>query len=57
MLRLSVFHFHSMLICLIVTPPDQVDLRKIYGEHFKALLELKEIYDPKNVFNLSVPRL
>jgi len=40
-----------------VTPPEKVDLHKIYGQHFASLAELKRKYDPHNVFNRAVPRI
>ncbi|KAJ2976933.1 hypothetical protein NUW58_g7963 [Xylaria curta] len=36
---------------------DDSDYKKIYGEHYDRLVELKKKYDPDNVFKYAVPRL
>ena len=36
---------------------DDADYRKIYNEHYDALVALKRKYDPDNVFKYAVPRL
>ncbi|KAI0189765.1 hypothetical protein EV127DRAFT_340548 [Xylaria flabelliformis] len=36
---------------------DDSDYKAIYGEHYNKLLELKQSYDPDNVFKYAVPRL
>ncbi|KAJ4024586.1 hypothetical protein NW752_003152 [Fusarium irregulare] len=33
------------------------DLKRVYGKHYETLLNLKERYDPGNVFKNSIPRL
>ena len=44
---------------LSVTPPGDVPLSKIYGpdSNYQTVLNLKQKYDPQNVFNLGLPRL
>lgn len=41
-----------------LTPPGVTPLSKIYGpdSNYETLLELKQKYDPHNVFNLAVPK-
>ncbi|KAF3025912.1 hypothetical protein E8E14_014896 [Neopestalotiopsis sp. 37M] len=36
---------------------EDTDLSKVYGEHYDVLLDLKEKYDPRNVFKHAIPRL
>ena len=36
---------------------EDTDLRKVYGEHYDVLLDLKEKYDPRTVFKHAIPRL
>ena len=40
-----------------LTAPEEMDLRRIYGENYDTLIELKREFDPHNVFNLAVPRI
>ncbi|KAJ5081478.1 d-lactate dehydrogenase [Penicillium alfredii] len=40
-----------------LTPKEDVDLKKIYGDRFERLLELKREFDPANVFKHTLPRL
>jgi hypothetical protein len=40
-----------------LTPKENIDLEKIYGEHLGELMALKEEYDPKRVFKHAVPQL
>jgi len=39
-----------------LTPPEDLDLSKIYGSNLETMLDLKKEYDPENVFKLAVPR-
>jgi hypothetical protein len=36
---------------------DDPDYRKIYGDQYDRLVELKSKYDPKNVFKYAVPKV
>lgn len=40
-----------------VTKPGDNSLSNIYGPNYQALLALKRKFDPKDVFNLAIPRL
>lgn len=42
---------------LPLTPRENVDLEKVYGEKYGRLLELKRKFDPSNVFRYSLPKL
>ncbi|KAF7541281.1 hypothetical protein G7054_g694 [Neopestalotiopsis clavispora] len=38
-----------------LTPPGRTTLEQIYGENFASVMELKQKYDPHNVFKLATP--
>lgn len=40
-----------------MTPDEDIELRKVYGEKYDEVLRLKEKYDPKNVFRHALPRI
>jgi len=40
-----------------LTSPESIDLRKIYGTNYEAMMEIKREYDPQNVFNLAIPKV
>jgi FAD/FMN-containing dehydrogenase len=40
-----------------LTPPEKLDLSRIYGSNYKTVLDLKREYDPHNVFKLAVPMI
>lgn len=42
---------------LAMTPDEEVDLEKVFGEDYEFLLGLKRKWDPDNVFRNTVPRL
>ena len=44
-------------VYLPLTPQKTVDLKKVYGEKYERLLELKRKFGPNNVFRNAVPRL
>ncbi|CAG9990098.1 unnamed protein product [Clonostachys byssicola] len=35
----------------------EVNLKRVYGQHYSTLMTLKEKYDPDNIFKHTVPRL
>jgi len=40
-----------------LTPPEHLDLSKIYGSNLETIKDLKREYDPENVFNFAIPRI